>query len=634
MKKTLRNLFSILLLSSVLCLILSTTGFAGESSSTMSGALNVFSTPSQAKVYIDGEYKGQTPLILLSKDKIPIGKHELRITLEGYSDWVKEIEIMAYEGTNITAKLKRAYNPVDILSLPEGADVYIDGEYKGKTPLSLSLADKIAIGSHRVKLSLGGYKDWEKKVHVLLSEERTIVKAKLEKSRGMVEISSIPSSAKIYIDGEYKGDTPLSLYAEEHVDFGHHNLRLSLDNYRDWSKEFDFKLDDEIKIEANLVMLPKSPEEVDLTQFLPPNSKIDNIKIGNTDMDPEEEIVVAFRVKDEPRGQYHQSTLMVIGWDGATSQYVKAWQTEMRPDSELGSIAIYRLDLQDLDGDRVNEIVAGSSPYSHFPLIFVYKFESPQYTLISKPEMRFGLKGVPELLVVDHNRRFSSDGKLQYISGNIENVSEMKAYNVRVMVSIFDRDTKELRSSSVAYIPVIEAESSTPFELMFPREIDRITYYKVEATVSQNIQMVDYEHLKQRLEKERAALTVEARIEEKAEAELSEREEEIKAALERLKLAEQYMETAASLRNEIINMRRIFPQNRTYNPIWWWNRAKELCEVVIATAGTQFIAEEEEFVINAKNRLEEIEALQRQFEEELIHLGEEGLMWMTEADYQ
>jgi hypothetical protein len=46
---------------------------------------------------------------------------------------------------------------IGVDSVPEGASLYLDGIYKGKTP---KLLNDVIKGYHQIKLSLDGYNDW------------------------------------------------------------------------------------------------------------------------------------------------------------------------------------------------------------------------------------------------------------------------------------------------------------------------------------------------------------------------------------------------------------------------------------------------------------------------------------------
>ena len=49
------------------------------------------------------------------------------------------------------------YSELYVNSIPNGADIYFDGKFYGKTPDSIKITDTY---THSVKLALGGYENW------------------------------------------------------------------------------------------------------------------------------------------------------------------------------------------------------------------------------------------------------------------------------------------------------------------------------------------------------------------------------------------------------------------------------------------------------------------------------------------
>jgi hypothetical protein len=65
-----------------------------------------------------------------------------------------------------------------------------------------------------------------------------IKKTDADEITGSINITSIPSDAKIYLDGILKGKTPLNLPA---IPTGTHTLKCTLDFYQDWEKRIEIK---------------------------------------------------------------------------------------------------------------------------------------------------------------------------------------------------------------------------------------------------------------------------------------------------------------------------------------------------------------------------------------------------------
>jgi serine protease Do len=72
-----------------------------------------------------------------------------------------------YPNASSQAQASSAASPdfgsVSISSVPDGADVYIDGKFVGNAPETL----KLSVGPHSVRLASDGRKDWERSIEVL-----------------------------------------------------------------------------------------------------------------------------------------------------------------------------------------------------------------------------------------------------------------------------------------------------------------------------------------------------------------------------------------------------------------------------------------------------------------------------------
>lgn len=109
----------IILISSILILF---NGCKGGSVISKNGKLSISSNPSGAKVYIDNEYKGITPLEIELMPK----SYELKLTKDGYKDYSKSINIEA----NKTVELSIVLEKEQPQSIFEGKWELIS--YKGK----------------------------------------------------------------------------------------------------------------------------------------------------------------------------------------------------------------------------------------------------------------------------------------------------------------------------------------------------------------------------------------------------------------------------------------------------------------------------------------------------------------------
>jgi TonB family protein len=129
------------------------------------GALQVESEPPGARVSLNGQAKGRTPLRLAD---LPFGAYQVRVEQKGYEAQTRDVSLDAGSPTaEVRVALARPPAPLpgaaDILSTPSGASVSVDGRPVGVTPLS---GLKLKTGKHRVDVALEGHETWTGTVNV------------------------------------------------------------------------------------------------------------------------------------------------------------------------------------------------------------------------------------------------------------------------------------------------------------------------------------------------------------------------------------------------------------------------------------------------------------------------------------
>ena len=189
------------------------------------GSISISSTPSGAKVYLDGVYKGTTPLSL---ENVVSKSHTVRVVKEGYKEETKAVSLGAGEAINLNIQLKRLTGSISVSSSPSGASVYLNGLYKGVTPITLT---DVPIGTYSIKLTKSGYGDVTKTISV--SAGKTTYVSETLTGYGSLSISSNPPGASVYLDGSYKGETPLSI---SNIVEGVHSIKLTKSGYGDVTK--------------------------------------------------------------------------------------------------------------------------------------------------------------------------------------------------------------------------------------------------------------------------------------------------------------------------------------------------------------------------------------------------------------
>ena len=219
------------------------------------GQLMVGGEPAGAVVLLDGMPRGELPLDLTA---VPSGEYQLRVTAEGYQDYVEDVTLQAGEVREVAVALALHEGKVKITSVPSRARVYIDGRFRGETP---ALVEHIAPGPHALKLEKEGHELVEQEV--LAPETGTAdINVELTASTGRFVVRTQPSGVRVYLDGEYKGTTPggtvMDLSEGLEINLvvpGSHTLRFSKDGYLRISTEAVAEQGEVTEVSQELVQL-------------------------------------------------------------------------------------------------------------------------------------------------------------------------------------------------------------------------------------------------------------------------------------------------------------------------------------------------------------------------------------------
>ncbi len=232
---------------------------AAEAAKEEFGQINVTSNPSGARIILDGRATGkQTPATI---DKLKVGKsYTVGLAKDEYERWSKKITIASVKPMSVQGELKTAPKPAEkpseiekpvettpppagtapgtpaqirISSNPSGADVFVNAEFKGKTPLTASVAP----GSVSVIVSKEGLTRFSKKITVKPGEKVNLTDINLSDVMGEVSLSSTPPRASVVFDGQaIPAKTPVTIRGVRRDKS--HSVSVSLPGYKTWSTSF------------------------------------------------------------------------------------------------------------------------------------------------------------------------------------------------------------------------------------------------------------------------------------------------------------------------------------------------------------------------------------------------------------
>ncbi len=233
-------------------------------SKTAQGILSISTTPSYAKVYVDGYFVGGTPL---KGYRVQTGLREIKVAKAGYRTWSTRRLIEPNKALSLDLKLELSpdvkFGCLDIDSIPQGAEIYINGEYIGKTKLNIAC---VVPGRHFIKLSKNGYHDWRATIKIE-AEERRKITAQLTREYGYLTIRDLPLGTPVFIDGEELDlsdeDIMRNYLVEDEVKdtfsliqfpllAGKHLLRLDKENYGTRIEEIDIEVYGTLELKGGL----------------------------------------------------------------------------------------------------------------------------------------------------------------------------------------------------------------------------------------------------------------------------------------------------------------------------------------------------------------------------------------------
>lgn len=208
------------------------------------GTIEVVSIPAGAEVYVDGGYQGIAPINV----SVSPGTHRVQVKMPGYEEYSTTVTVDAGKTVVLNVNLEPKSGTLVVDSTPSGASVYVDGTYRGTTPLTVELQP----GQHTINVTLEGYKPYLATVNVPPGETVKIT-AKLEKkiATGTVWINSQPTGADVYVDGTWRGTTPLTLTLPP----GTHTIEIRKEGYPPTRKTVEVAPGEEKKITLTLAVV-------------------------------------------------------------------------------------------------------------------------------------------------------------------------------------------------------------------------------------------------------------------------------------------------------------------------------------------------------------------------------------------
>ncbi len=187
--------------------------------------VDVSTEPSGATIYRGEHRLGKSPMRL----ELIEGSHDLSMILDGYKAWDGTIiAVPNVDQTIPTIQLEPANARLLVNTIPRGANITVNGRYRGQSPVNLSLSPDI---NYEVGMSKAGYGVAARKIRLeaAASEEITV---DLTARTGRVTVRSYPSDATVYVDGRARGTGTVTL----NLSSAPHRIEVRRQGYESYSR--------------------------------------------------------------------------------------------------------------------------------------------------------------------------------------------------------------------------------------------------------------------------------------------------------------------------------------------------------------------------------------------------------------
>jgi formylglycine-generating enzyme required for sulfatase activity len=166
------------------------------------GLLSVITDPEEATVSISGEIKGTTPLNGL---ELPPGGYEIAINKENYLPYSEHVTIEGRrQRSRIETTLTPAWSRVSLNTSPEGANLLVNNQEVGNTPVAMDLL----LGSYDLRLEMPDREPQEFTIRVPANQTIDLPTRAMAWKHGSLFLGTTPPGAWVTVDGEIQGQTP------------------------------------------------------------------------------------------------------------------------------------------------------------------------------------------------------------------------------------------------------------------------------------------------------------------------------------------------------------------------------------------------------------------------------------------
>ncbi|MBI5394753.1 MAG: PEGA domain-containing protein [Verrucomicrobia bacterium] len=147
--------------------------------------IRIETEPKGGEIYLNNESRGKAPIAL---EKLHDGEYTIKVVMPNYPETVRKVTLKKGEDLQLVIPLERRVGVLQVITIPAGVDVFVDGEKRGTTiPLPnvqysspLFISDVLE-GSRIVKLVKPGFAEVNTRVDIRQGQTTTFSNVQLRR---------------------------------------------------------------------------------------------------------------------------------------------------------------------------------------------------------------------------------------------------------------------------------------------------------------------------------------------------------------------------------------------------------------------------------------------------------------------
>ncbi len=206
------------------------------------GDLQIISEPADASIYINGVLiNKKTPTTI---ERLESKAYKVEVVAPFYAKQERNVFVKTEKSNQTHFQLRPLFGILNVQSYPQEAQVYIDGNYVGDTPLK----KKVLAGEKTLRLERELCVPYEEKIKVPGDGQTVKKMVRFEDNFGVLKIYSQPPKAEIFIDGKVSGLTP----REIRVESGSHDIEVKKEYHTSFRRIIAIERYEERTLEVKL----------------------------------------------------------------------------------------------------------------------------------------------------------------------------------------------------------------------------------------------------------------------------------------------------------------------------------------------------------------------------------------------